>query len=133
MHSLHVLYMTYVQCMPSAQVARKSAKHANTRQEVTEYMHVDLRGSVARVAVSQIFDAEREASCVCVVWEYCIPGNFSDVQALANLAINSFLLKLQVANLVLHCNAGASIKVCTMKNAKLAKIKCRNLLIFGKR
>ena len=64
---------------------------------------------------------------------YCIPGNFSDVETLANLAINSFLLKLQVANLVLHCNTSTSIKVCTMKNAKLAKIKRRNLLVFGKR
>ena len=64
---------------------------------------------------------------------YCIPGNFSDVETLANLAINSVSLKLQVANLVLHCNTSTSIKVCTMKNAKLAKIKCRNLLIFGKR
>ena len=63
-----------------------------------------------------------------------VPGNFSDVETLANLAINSFSLKLQVANLVLHCNT-TSIKVCTVKNAKLAKIKRRNLLIilFGKR
>ena len=28
-------------------------------------------------------------------------SNFSDVRTLANLAVNSFLLKLQVANLVL--------------------------------
>ena len=49
---------------------------------------------------------------------YCIAGNFSDVETLANLTINSFLLKLQVANLVLHCNTGTSIKVCTTKNAK---------------
>ena len=39
-----------------------------------------------------------------LVYKYCIPGNFSDVETLANLAINSFSLKLQVANLVLHCN-----------------------------
>ena len=31
---------------------------------------------------------------------YCRMGNFSDVKTLANLAINSFSLKLQVANLV---------------------------------
>ena len=48
------------------------------------------------------------------------------------LAINSFSLKLQVANLVLHCSPSTSIKVCTMENAKLAKIKRRNRLIFGK-
>ena len=56
------------------------------------------------------------------VREYCMPGNFSDVETLANLATNSFSLKLQVANLVLHCNTSTSIKVCTTKNAKLAKI-----------
>ena len=53
---------------------------------------------------------------------YCIPGNFSDVETLTNLAINSFSLKLQVANLVLHCSPSTSIKVCTMENAKLAQI-----------
>ena len=37
-----------------------------------------------------------------------IPGNFSDVETLANLAINSFSLKLQVANLVLHSNTSTS-------------------------
>ena len=58
---------------------------------------------------------------------------FSDVETQANLAINSLSLKLQVANLVLHCSPSTSIKVCTMENAKLAKIKCRNRLIFGKR
>ena len=66
-------------------------------------------------------------------WYYCTPGNFSDVETLANLAINSFSLKLQVANLVLHCSPSTSIKVCTMESAKLAKIKRRNRLIFGKR
>ena len=34
---------------------------------------------------------------------YCIPGNFSDVKTLVNLGINSFSLRLQVANLVLRC------------------------------
>ena len=53
---------------------------------------------------------------------YCMPGDFSDVETLANLAINSFSLTLQVANLALHCSTSTSIKVCTMKNAKLAKI-----------
>ena len=65
-------------------------------------------------------------------FSYCIPGNFSDVEILANLAINSFSLKLQVANLVLHCSPSTSIKVCTMENEKLAKIKSRNRLIFWK-
>ena len=59
------------------------------------------------------------------ILSYCIPGNFSDVETLANLAINSFSLKLQVANLVLHCNTSTSIKVYTMENAKIAKIKRR--------
>ena len=70
----------------------------------------------------------------CILYTvYCIPGNFSDVETLANLAINSFSLKLQVANLVLHCSPSTSTKVCTMENAKLAKIKRRNRLIYGKR
>ena len=64
---------------------------------------------------------------------YCIPGNFSDIETLANLAINLFLLKLQVANLVLNCSPSTIIEVCPMTNAKLAKIKHRNRLIFGKR
>ena len=63
---------------------------------------------------------------------YCIPGNFSDVETLANLVINSFSLKLQVANLALHCNTSTST-VCTLKKPKLAIIKRRNRLIFGKR
>ena len=62
---------------------------------------------------------------------YCIPGNFSDVETLANLAINSFSLKLQVTNLVLHCNTSSTLH--NEKNEKLAKIKRRNPLIFGKR
>ena len=53
--------------------------------------------------------------------DYCIPGNFSDVKTLANLAINSLSLKLQVDNLVLHCSTSASSKICTMKNAKSLK------------
>ena len=44
------------------------------------------------------------------VLTYCIPGNFSDVETLANLAINSFSLKLQVANLVLHCSTSTSTR-----------------------
>ena len=52
---------------------------------------------------------------------YCILGSFSDVRTLANLAINSFSLKLQVTNIVLHCSTSTSIKVCTMKNEKSLK------------
>ena len=52
---------------------------------------------------------------------YCIPGNFSDVKTLANLVINSFSLKSQVAYQVLHCSTSTSIKVCTMKNEKSLK------------
>ena len=64
---------------------------------------------------------------------YCLPGDFSDVETLANLAINSFSLKLQVANLVLRCSPSTSIKICAMENAKLTKIKRRDRLMFGKR
>ena len=34
--------------------------------------------------------------------EYCRTGNFSDVKTLANLAIDSFSLKFQVANPLRH-------------------------------
>ena len=50
MYSMHVQYACTVHdvcavhvTLSSAQVAHKSAKHANTRQEVTECMHVELR------------------------------------------------------------------------------------------
>ena len=72
------------------------------------------------------FSAENSAG---IIRQTLIPGNFSDVKTLANVA---FSLKLQVANLVLHCNASTRIKVCTLKNEKLAKTKRRNRLIFGK-
>ena len=37
-----------------------------------------------------------------IEWVYCRMGNYSDVKTLANLAIDSFSLKFQVANLLRH-------------------------------
>ena len=49
------------------------------------------------------------------IWpEYCTPGNSSDVETLANLAINSCWLELQVANLLLY---SSSIKVCNRQKS----------------
>ena len=36
-------------------------------------------------------------------------GKFSDIKTLANLAIYSFSLKFQVANLVQHCNTTVQV------------------------
>ena len=82
--------------------------------------HLINTGSALCLALDRILDTWKVMGRI-----YCIPGNFSDVKTLANLAIHSFSLKLQVANLVLHCNTSTSIKLCTMKNAKIAKIISR--------
>ena len=46
---------------------------------------------------------------------YCTLGNFSDVETQANLAINSFSLKLQVVSLVLHVQSAVHVLVQVSK------------------
>ena len=71
-------------------------------------------------------------SNVIMLLPYCVPGNFSDVETLANLAINSFSLKLQVVNLVLHCNTSTvciGYKVTGCKNIAVITMEFQKITI----
>ena len=85
--------------------------------------------SLYMYCANQQLASSEQTACV----RYCIhvPGNFSDVEILANLAINSFSLKLQVANLVLHCSPCTSrdSTIATILSAIVSRFCMQNLVV----